>query len=497
MLNTELKFYRHLISLHYRNTELPEDLINYLSERLQSKEFFQAVNGRELLAGSTEFWNFLQAQWKLFVQDKIAGTNNARVPFEHNDIKVYVDNLFIEGILNPIDRPGGVDMLPGWAKVGIKGFTEENQEDRLVLLVQKLDGILSRENLTYQQWLDLAPVLAEAKAVRYEAEGNLSGDLVARFDDVHKQLSNYFQDWVLHKYGSLSNLPYTKVPVMVHHIPRYLGYRGRKEGWQKLALVVIDGLAWDQWVLVRKHLTSDGRLRFQEGASFAWVPTMTSVSRQSIFAGEPPRYFKDSLFTTNKEEKLWQRFWVNEGYKVFNIKLEKGLGNGNSLEKLKPLLAKPKIKVLGLVVDKVDKMMHGQQLGTKGMHQDINLWMQDGYLKRLLDSLLENGFEVFITSDHGNVAAVGQGKLDQGVTVDSKGERFRIYQNPEFLKEAKEKTKSIEWPNVYGLPDDVHVLLAERETAYIAEGKSVVSHGGISIEEIIVPFIKVWKEEQS
>ena len=46
-----------------------------------------------------------------------------------------------------------------------------------------------------------------------------------------------------------------------------------------------------------------------EGALFAWVPTLTSVSRQSIFAGEPPFYFSASLATTHKEEAHWRRFW--------------------------------------------------------------------------------------------------------------------------------------------------------------------------------------------
>ncbi len=337
-------------------------------------------------------------------------------------------------------------------------------------------------------------MLAEAKIIFYDPQGNLSDEVTTRFNSVYRQVDALFKEWLLYKYGTLSNLAYTKKPVMVHHIPRYLSYQGRKQGWRRLALLILDGLAWDQWILVKKQLLQERDYKMEEDSAFAWVPTMTSVSRQAIFAGEPPRYFKDSLFTTSKEEQLWRRFWENEGYKAFNINLVKGLGDGK-IEEILPALANPKIKILGLVVDKVDKMVHGQQLGTEGMYQDIELWMQGGYLKLLLGSLLANDFQVFITSDHGNVAAVGQGKLDQGVLVDSKGERFRTYQKQAFLKEAKEKTKSIEWPK-YGLPDDIHILLAEETTAYVTEGKSIVSHGGISMEEVIVPFIRLWKEEQ-
>lgn len=494
LIKNKVQFLRLVIALHYRKEQLPGDLITFIVEKLLDKEFFYLLNGVKLLSTPEELWRFLQTQWSLFIQDKLEGSNNSLVPFEQDAIKVYVDNLFIEGILKPIDVTVGADRLPEWAKVGVKGYEEAHREQRLLQLINKLEALLQQDNLSYQHWLMHAPVLAEAKINFYGLKGSLPETVSVKFNEVYKQLNSLFKEWLLYKYGTLSNLPYLKQPVMVHHIPRYLSYQGRKQGWQRLALLVLDGLAWDQWALVKQQLLQADAYRFEEGSSFAWVPTMTSVSRQAIFAGEPPRYFKDSLFTTSKEEQLWKRFWENEGYKAFNISLIKGLGDGAVLE-LEPSLTNPKLKILGLVVDKVDKMVHGQQLGTKGMHQDIELWMQGGYLKALLDSLLANGFQVFLTSDHGNVAALGQGKLDQGVLVDSKGERFRTYQDQAFLKEAKAKTNSLEWPR-YGLPEDFYVLLAEDQTAYVTEGKNVVSHGGISMEEVIVPFIRLWKEEQ-
>lgn len=487
LIKNKVQFLKVLISLHYRNVQLPGDLLDFIIGKLQGKDFFNTLNGAKLLFSREEFWSFFYAQWRLFIQDKIDGTGFALVPFEHEDIRVYIDNLFAEGILKPIDVKAGADRLPEWAKAGVKGYEEAHREQRLLQLVKRLEDLLHQENLSYQHWLNHAPVLAEAKIIFYGSQGSLSEEVTAGFDEAYKQLDALFKEWLLYKYGTLSNLAYTKEPVMVHHIPRFLSYQGRKQGWQRLALVVIDGLAWDQWVLVKQHLLQESNCWIEEGSVFAWIPTMTSVSRQALFAGEPPRYFKDSLFTSGKEDQLWKRFWENEGYKAFNIHMVKGLGDGD-VKELEPVLTNPRIKILGLVVDKVDKMVHGQQLGTQGMHQDIELWMQDGYLKGLLDSLSANDFKVVITSDHGNVAAVGQGKLDQGVLVDSKGERFRTYQDQVFLREAREKTKSIEWPK-YGLPEDVHILLAEEQTAYVQEGKKIVSHGGISMEEVIVPFI--------
>ena len=60
----------------------------------------------------------------------------------------------------------------------------------------------------------------------------------------------------------------------------------------KVALVVIDGLAFDQWLTVQQEITRQRPAwRFEENATFAWVPTITSVSRQAIFAGKGAALF--------------------------------------------------------------------------------------------------------------------------------------------------------------------------------------------------------------
>jgi hypothetical protein len=52
---------------------------------------------------------------------------------------------------------------------------------------------------------------------------------------------------------------------------------------------------------------------------------------------------------------------------------------------------------------------------------------------------------------------------------------------------------AIDWPSI-GLPENFLPLLAPNRSAFIAEGKRVVGHGGISIEELIVPYVQVRRE---
>jgi len=76
---------------------------------------------------------------------------------------------------------------------------------------------------------------------------------------------------------------------MLHHIPRLLARKVGGSREKKVAFLLVDGLALDQWIVLRDVLHSQRQeLRFRESAVFAWIPTITAVSRQAAFAGKPP-----------------------------------------------------------------------------------------------------------------------------------------------------------------------------------------------------------------
>ncbi len=118
---------------------------------------------------------------------------------------------------------------------------------------------------------------------------------------------------------------------------------------------------------------------------------------------------------------MWSQFWADQGLTPNEIAYAKGLGDGN-LNNLEELLSYPRIRVAGLVIDKVDRIMHGMELGTAGMHNQVRQWAEQSYLASLLDLLLDRGFRVFLTSDHGNIEAEGYGRPSEGAVADLRGE---------------------------------------------------------------------------
>jgi hypothetical protein len=151
----------------------------------------------------------------------------------------------------------------------------------------------------------------------------------------------------------------------------------------------------------------------------------------------------------------------------------------------------PKIKVLGIVVDKVDRIMHGMELGTAGMHNQVRQWAAEGFMNSLLRLLFSNGFAVYLTADHGNVEAAGYGRPKEGMLAEVRGERVRIYEKDALRSRvASSFPESIELKPL-GLPEDFLPLIAGGRRAFVPSGQRTVAHGGITLDEIVVPFVRV------
>ena len=98
------------------------------------------------------------------------------------------------------------------------------------------------------------------------------------------------------------------------------------------------------------------------------------------------------------------------------------------------------------MVDTVDEIVHGAALGKRGIAAQIESWCESGFVERLLDRLTSKGFHVYLTADHGNVEAVGQGRPKQGVAAEMRGERVRTYRSGTLAAESAASN-----PNSYRL----------------------------------------------
>ena len=382
-----------------------------------------------------------------------------------------------------------------WARAGIAIDPRADRERRLDGLLKSVAESIPDDAARHDDWLAFAPRWAQVNALVFGADtGIASGggdDTTERYDRLRDRIDETFTAWIRQRFETLHNLP-PSPPVMIHQIPRSLARRLHESTGGRVALVVMDGLALDQWAAVRESLAQQRPgLRFREGSLFAWIPTLTMVSRQACFAGRPPFYFAGSIHSTDRDPSAWKRFWEDEGLDPAEVVYAKNLRERSSLGAVEELVSDPRTRAVGLVVDAVDRIMHGMTLGSAGMHNQIRQWTGGGMLAALLDTLLDHSFAVFLTSDHGNVETRGCGAPKEGSVADLRAQRVRIFSDPTLRSRvAQRNPDALEW-STSGLPEDYLALLAPGRRSFVRESERPVSHVGITLEEVVVPFVEI------
>ena len=499
---------RFLLRRHYQGLSIPESFDNHLLQSLGRRPRFRDWPLARIISDREAFFAFLQERWLPFL-DRLTEPSAVRedppsvryeiqipgpvhVAFDHDDVRIYVDNLFHEGLLKAVPHPKAMRLPESWVMVGVATDPETDRVRRIRGLLQTVEETVPDEGAAHREWLDLARRWAELRVLT-DAVGDAGMDArtTASYDEVRERIDDGFAAWLETHYSTLHNHPPVP-PVMLHHVPRHLARRVRQGPDHKVALVLVDGLAWDQWVVVREELASQRtQLCFRESSVFAWIPTLTSVSRQACFAGRPPFYFGKGISSTAGEPAAWNRFWVDEGLTPGATRFEKKLRDDDDLERVADAVSVPGVRAVALVVDVVDKIMHGEVLGSGGMRNQVKYWAEQATLTRLLDTLMSAGFSVFLTSDHGNIETRGCGRPAEGVLVETYGKRVRVYDDPVLRDRVLEKfPNAIPWRRV-GLPEGYHALLAPGRFSFVREDEKPVAHGGASLEEVVVPLVEI------
>lgn len=493
--------WRELMRLHFSDKVLPPVLASHVANILGRQAGFKDLPLEKLFTSKAYFLRLVQGAWEQFLtRDGVAGLRAAHaargdqeavpeIPFEHPDVRVLVDSMFLDGMLRPVSINGAPAGIPHWAKVGVV-----EDPDALAKLVaegaSRLAASLPGIDASHRDWVHASRRLGEVISRFHSLASGQSDPIGNQVLDLQRAADDRLREWVSAHYADLPSLPVAKGPVMLQHVPRFLSLC-RDAGEARVALLVFDGLAMDQWVQIRDRLMLRApELAFEESACFAWLPTLTSVSRQALFSGMKPREFANSIETTAQEPTLWSRFWQDHGLRANEVFYRKGIKRTEQLSEIETAIADPAIKAAGIVVDTVDEIVHGAIFGKRGVAGQISSWCESGFIERLFGALLRSGFNIYLTADHGNVDAVGIGRLNQGVATELRGERVRVYRSEAIAASTPDDIDAFRL-DIGGLPSDFLPLFAGGRGAFVQTGEPIVSHGGLSVEELIVPFIKV------
>ncbi len=503
LITTPADLLRMLLRRHDRSRSFPAGLDHHLVEQLALLGDWQAWPLDRIVPDREAFLVFLGERWPHFllalrgdaVHDQalppLTIPGPLELPFDHADVRVDVERLFTEGLLPPSTAIGPDSVEGTWYRVGVAGDRVVDAHRRLARLLDALTADLPDCAADHLTWSQFAWRWAEALSLRWQIDGDAGAELTERTASLHSDIEVRFAGWMQTRYAALHSLPHLPWPTTLDKVVRYLAHHRNQSATGKLVLVVVDGLALDQWILVRETLQD---LICHESQVFAWVPTLTSVSRQAIFAGEPPYFYAQSIGTTQKEPQHWSRVWDDQGLRgaaVAYVCQKKDEPDAVFAARVREAAEHPPCSVLGIVVGTVDQMIHGTVTGTGGLHAAVRYWAQQGHFRNLAGHLLALGFDLFVTADHGNIEGLGMGKPNVGAIADERGERVHVFPHALTRENVhKQYPETWLWPPL-GLPEDYLPLLASGRRAFIPEGKRILGHGGIALEEVIVPFVRI------
>jgi PglZ domain len=508
VISSRSDFWRDLLRMQNRAQVLPSDLADRVAVVLSDNDALHELPIHELFASKSTLLRFIQNAWIKYLIDAgvrlpsdieppLSGDSaTLGMPFDHPDVRVIIQSMFLNGTLHAEAVKGVPANLPEWARIGV---TKDPDEQRNLVThgIESIMATMPNAESSHRDWTQLASRLGEAIARFHLLDSVRADSIKDSVGHVQNEVDRQLRAWVADHYADLPSLPATKGPTMVHHIPRYLAYR-RDAGERRIALLVFDGMAVDQWIQIRDTLSKQSRtLGFDEGACFAWLPTLTSVSRQALFSGLKPREFSLSIDTTSQEPVLWSRFWQDQGLRADKVFYRKGIKRTDQLKDLEVALDSSTVEVAGIIINTVDDFVHGSVLGKRGIANQIEGWVESGFVHQLLALLLDKGFDVYLTSDHGNHESVGQGRPNQGVASELRGERVRIYNNETLAEHSCASLPQAFRSSIAGLPSNFLPMFAAGDSAFVTTGEHIVAHGGMSIDELIVPFIKVNRVKES
>lgn len=485
-INTITDIIAALCPVHSKQQKIPNRLRVRCRESWKSQGIYDIEETGTLLFSFENFISFLQMKWSEFLSSLKRG-KEFQPDLSDMRIRPYIEDFFINGDLKPMSIEL-TEALPDWTHYGILYDQELQNKQRYKLLLDSIEQLIASSPSTISDWKIIAQRWAELVRLNINISGTHKSE--ERYSTLHKNLEENFTNWLEIHFSSLKQRPYLPHPVMVHHIPHYLAHSCRES---KVALIVMDGMGITEWALLKESLEDE--FVISEDFVFAWIPTLTSISRSSLLSGEIPAFLSKTSQSTKDEASLWKQFWNNAGVKNPSI----GYSRGHRLhkpEEIDTIVEHLNGDHYAIIINTIDDSMHRMKMGTAELHASLALWLKTGFFKKIINIFIAKGYSVFITADHGNIESIGIGVPKQGRLVEETSVRARLYEKPQFLSMARDEFAGyvMEWNPEY-LGTGEYALLAKEMYAFAEKGVIRVSHGGCSIEEAIVPFISIQGRE--
>lgn len=376
-------------------------------------------------------------------------------------------------------------------------------------------GMQINDSLTYTDWMEVYKRLVFWELELEETDNSMTEMLQMQKSEANnaftKFIKNNYMDWMEHP---------NERPMMSPDIFKRKIFPALNNG-EKTILIVIDNFRYDQWRLISNEISH--LFTIEEELYYGILPTATQYARNAIFSGLMP----------NKIEQMFPELWVDEDEEegknlneapLIKTQIERyrrkdsfsyhKINDSAAGEQLVNQFNQLKQYDLNvIVVNFIDMMSHARTeskmirelSSTEAAYRSITLsWFRHSPINELFKLLAESDYRVIVTTDHGSIRVNNPIKVigDRNTNTNL---RYKLGKNLSYnakqVFEIKNPSKAhLPCPNIstsyiFTTGNDFFAY-PNNYNYYASYYKDTFQHGGISMEEMIIPVIAMQSKKK-
>ena len=395
-----------------------------------------------------------------------------------------------------------------------RNIIEEKRSQQYATELSQLSMALMNP-LSYDEWTDIA-----LKIFRMDIELDSSFDSNFRtiLYDQRRELNNEFGKYIEKNYGKWVHQKETKNrPLFSTDIVQNYVIPKLKAG-EQVVFLIIDCLRLDQWLTLEPFFSQ--WFNIERDYYYSILPTATPFSRNALFSGlfpEDIEKFYPELWSLNEDDESLNRYEKE----LLDLQLKRnGLNFSNNLKYVKIMNSDDMrklernlnnyldVQLTSIVVNIVDIIAHSRSdlpilkeiAPDESAYRSLTRsWFEHSPLFSILRELSKSKATVFVTSDHGSVRCL-RGTKVIGDRETSTNLRYKYGRS---LKVDQKHAVLLKEPAQWRLPkrgvnttyvfakEDYYLVYPTNYHKFLNYYKDSFQHGGISLEEMILPIVRL------